>query len=822
MKCSHPSDCSAAVDHNATDPPPPHRRTASPWLADPGFDAPGAPGIPPTWTSSAKDVVGCSIGPARLWFTIGYGIVNEVYWPRVDLPQIRDLGFIVADGQGFWVEVKRLGDYELRAIARGVPAYEIVHSHKRFSLRLRVSPDPRRDVLAIECSLDAEDPALRLYALLAPHLGATGYGNRAAVSRQRGRFVLTSERTPFALALAAVDERQQDAILRASAGYVGMSDGWQDFAQNGSMTWGHAAAGPGNVALLGELPRYSVLALGFASSPGAAATLAVSSLMQPFDRLLKAQIADWKAWHRRCGECCAQPIDLPKDLQQQFVTSTTVLRGHIDKTYPGAMVASLSIPWGDSGNERSGYHLVWPRDLVECAGALLAFGGEAEARDTLRYLIATQNIEGHWQQNQWLGGEPYWRGIQLDEAAYPVLLAAMLADRGALEGIEPQDMVRRALGCIARMGPATDQDRWEENKGLNAFTLATCIAALVAGSALLDETARHWAIELADFWNANIEDWLTASDTVLGREVGVKRHYIRTAPASVLQNGIKGLDDVIPIRNRPGGATVRASEQVSTDFLRLVRFGLRDPRDPIVVDTLKLVDHLLKVDTPSGAVWRRYNGDGYGEYEDGHPYDGVGTGRPWPLLAGERGHYVLAAGNDSQPMLRTMAATASRGGMIPEQVWDGAALPQRRLYPGRPSGSAMPLAWAHAEFIKLVVSRSLGRPFDRPEAVWMHYQAQCRRARYAFWWPHAQIRTIAVGSTLVAALPHEGSIRWGVDGWQTISETDARDTGLDFWVGELDTSALRPSQRVDFTIRWRDRGWSGTDYQVEIGEPRSP
>ena len=57
--------------------------------------APGAPGLAPTWCSSAKEMVGCSLGSSRLWFTIGGGIVNEVYYPRVDLPQIRDLGFIV-------------------------------------------------------------------------------------------------------------------------------------------------------------------------------------------------------------------------------------------------------------------------------------------------------------------------------------------------------------------------------------------------------------------------------------------------------------------------------------------------------------------------------------------------------------------------------------------------------------------------------------------------------------------------------------------------------------------------------------------------------
>ncbi|PZR83397.1 MAG: glycosyl hydrolase [Stutzerimonas stutzeri] len=771
---------------------------------------------PPTWTSSAKDVVGCSLGAARLWFTLGYGIVNEVYWPRVDLPQIRDLGFIVADGKGFWAEVKRGGDYSLRALGSGVPAYEVVHAHARYTLRLRVSPDPCRDVLAVECSLESGEPDLRLHVLLAPHLGATGYGNRATVAQHRGRRVLWAERAPFALALAAVDELQQDAIGRASAGYVGASDGWQDFARNGAMTWEHPAAGPGNVALMAELPKRCVLALGFGSSREAAATLAVSSLMQPFDNLLQAQLSDWEAWHRRCGECCARPVDVPAELREQFVTSTTVLRTHLDKTYPGAMVASLSVPWGDSGNERGGYHLVWPRDLVECAGALLAFGGEAEARDTLRYLIATQSTEGHWNQNQWLGGEPFWRGIQLDETAFPVLLAAALAERNALGGIEPADMVRRALGCIARRGPSTDQDRWEENAGLNTFTLATCIAALVTGSTFLDGAAGRWALDLADFWNANVEGWTVAEGTDLAREAGVSGYYVRTAPPAVIENGRGALDEFIPIRNRADSATLRASDQVSTDFLQLVRFGLRGPSDPLVRDSLQVVDRLLKVDTPAGPVWRRYNGDGYGEHEDGWPYDGTGVGRPWPLLAGERGHHELLAGGDALPILKTMAATASPGGMIPEQVWDAGPIPQRRLQPGRPTGSAMPLVWAHAEFVKLVVSRGLGQPFDRPRAVWERYKGQPRKADCAFWWPHARIRSAPAGSRIVVALPRPGVVRWGRDGWQEVAETATDDTGLGFYAAPLDTAGLRGGQGVEFTVRWEEGGWIGADYRIEV------
>src|SRR3954470_860376 len=269
---------------------------------EPSGHAPGGPGIAPTWTSSAKDVVGCSLGPARLWFTLGFGIVNEIYYPRVDIPQIRDLGFIVAGPDGFWSEVKRNENYTLRPLAPGVPAIEITHEHARYTLRLRITPDPRRDVLVMECRLDPVPAAvgtksdLRLYVLTAPHLGATGYDNIARVERYRSRRVLMAEQGPFGLAVAAVDQHQADAFGRASAGYVGSSDGWQDFAHNGAMHWQYQTAGPGNVALMGELPPRCVLALGFGSSAEAAATLAVSSLIQPFANIVQQQIAEWERW----------------------------------------------------------------------------------------------------------------------------------------------------------------------------------------------------------------------------------------------------------------------------------------------------------------------------------------------------------------------------------------------------------------------------------------------------------------------------------------------------------------------------------------------
>lgn len=778
-------------------------------------DAPGSPGISPAWCSSAKEIVGCALGPSRLWFTVGNGIVNEVFYPRIDIPQIRDLGFIVADGQGFWVEVKRMDSHRLVFATQGIPAIEIVHQHARFKLKLRIAPDPQRDVLLVDVQLEG-DQGLRPYVLLAPHLGGSGHNNQAEVNNYRGRRVLWAEQGPFGLALAAVDTSQRDAWVRTSAGYVGVSDGWQDFSSNGRMQWQYACAGPGNVALMGELPRQATLALGFASSKESAATLAVSALLQPFDEPWQQLLDGWSLWHRRCEERCNGQHDIPDSLREQFVTSAMVLRVHQDKIYPGAMVASLSVPWGNTRDERGGYHLVWPRDLVESAGALLALGAEDEARDILRYLIATQHADGHWYQNQWLGGKPYWEGVQLDESAFPVLLAACLAERNALQGMAVSDMIVRSLGFIARSGPITQQDRWEEDAGINAFTLSICIAALVEGAEWLAPRAREFALALADYWNAHIEDWTAVYDTALARRIGVSGYYIRNAPTEREINP-RALLDVLPIKNRAHDPALTAAEQVGIDCLQLVRFGLRRADDPLVLDSLKVIDQLLKVDTPSGPSWHRYNGDGYGEHDDGTPFDGVGRGRVWPLLTGERGHYELAAGKDPLPYLQAMVAMSGAGGMLPEQVWDSDPIPARRLYPGRPSGSAMPLVWAHAEYIKLLTSRQLGRPYDRPPATWQRYQGRRPAIAHAIWLPQAPIVEIGVGQTLLVGSFEPSTLHWGIDGWQSSQDMATQDTGLGLHVVELSTKTLRSGQRIDFTFRRVDTGeWSGRDYTIVV------
>jgi glucoamylase len=780
-------------------------------VEDRSMQAPAPESPPPaTWARANKHMIGCALHRPRVWFTAAAGMLTEVFHPRIDIPQLKLLNFIVADDAGFWYELGEPGSYTIEEPMVGVPALTIHHRHPRFKLTLRICPDPDRDVVLLDVHLEG-DSALRPYACLLPRVGEDAEHNLAAVGMSGRRRALLAWQGPFGVALLAADAEGDEAWRRLSVGHVEASDLRTDFERHGRMALNYDEAGPGQLMLAGELPPRATLALGFCTSADAAATLAHSALLNPFEHAWDAHIRQWRGWLAQI----IPPEGLASGLWPQLLRSAMVLKTHKDHTFTGAMVASLSTPWGHVSSQRGGYHLVWARDLVESAGAFFALALPGEAREVLRYLIATQQPDGHWHQNQWLGGKPYWHGVQLDEAAFPVLLAALLAERDALGGIEVTDMVQRALGFIARTGPASDQDRWEEDAGVNPFTLAVCIAALVAGANFVDSTTREFLLALADDWNARIEDFTAVSDTALARRVGVAGYYVRIAPSAVFSDN-QALHRRVPIRNRLQESAPPADEQVSTDALQLVRFGLRDANDPLVRDTVAVIDALLRVDLPTGAAWRRYNGDGYGEHEDGAPFDGSGCGRPWPLLAGERGHYKLLAGRDPMPCLRAMAAMASGGGMLPEQVWDGEAIPARGLFPGRPTGSAMPLAWAHAEFVKLALSCHGERPCDCPASVWERYRAQRPVPCRSVWLAHAPMSRGIAGIDSLVCLHEPALVHWGVDGWHDTADVPTQALpALGLHVAHLPTARRCAGQAVDFTWRLRASGeWIGKDYRL--------
>ena len=793
--------------------------------------APGSPGIPARWTSSAKSGVGTALtARSRVWFTLSHGILNEIYYPRIDQACTRDFGLIVTDGKSFFSEEKRDAKSTLEPIADGVPAFAITSTCNRGRYRLKklVLTDPDRDVVLQRIEFQALEGSIadyRLYALLAPHLVNRGAGNSAWIDDYKGVPMLFAEGSGTTLALGS-----SAPFLARATGFVGVSDGWQDLSRHFELRWRYDHAPNGNVALTGEIDLNAcagsfVLALGFGRSAAEAALHVRASLNDGVDQAMAGYAASWRAW-----QAALIPLDPPASSGRPntYRVSTAVLRTHEESSFAGGHIASLSIPWGFAKGDEDlgGYHLVWPRDLVETAGGLLAAGAKSEARRIMRYLQAIQEPDGHWPQNCWLDGTPYWNGVQMDECAFPILLADLARrevdlPEAELRGLWP--MVKRSASFIAMNGPVTAQDRWEEDGGYSPFTLAVEIAALLAAADLAEQIAAPGEVaylrETADIWNGLIERWIYATDTPLAKEVGVEGYYVRIAPPETA-DAASPLDGFVPIKNRPPQASgQRASLMVSPDALALVRFGLRAPDDPRIRNTVRVIDALLKVDLPAGPCWRRYNGDGYGEHEDGRAFDGTGVGRPWPLLTGERAHYELAAGNRTaaEALLATLEGFASDGHLLPEQVWDAPDIPERELFRGRPSGSAMPLVWAHAEHVKLLRSLADGRVFDMPPQPRQRYQVEGVRSRHCVWRFNNKCRSLSAGSILRVELLAAATIHWTSDAWRTVRDTPTRDSGFGIHFADLDTAGLTAGGGIVFTIHWTDaERWEGVDYGLAI------
>jgi glucoamylase len=754
----------------------------------------GKPGIAPTWCSSDKDFVTTALGAARLWATIGHGIVNEIYWPSTGQPQVRDVSFYLV-GAGGWIDLKRTRRYVLGTPGPYLPLLTVTHRGEDYSLTLEILPDPRRDVLLIRHTLTG---AYRLVALVAPHLGSTGLENDAwregsNLYARRGAATLCFKASP--------------PLVHASCGYVGRSDGWQDLARHGMLTFDFSTADCGSVALTGEAagPR-GVFALGFADTPSGAYTLVHSALADGFDGLRAEFLDAWETWGRRLR----LPRPTPR-LGQAGLLSATILKIHEDRNYPGAVVASLSVPWGNTTDTLGGYHLVWPRDATLSAFALLGANQLHDVRRMLGHLLSTQTAEGRWPQNYFPNGVPFWTGTQLDEAGFPILLAAKLRERGVPELEGTGAMVRAAVGFIVRTGPSSEQDRWEENPGVSPFTVAVAISALIAAAPWLERDERAYAEAVADDWNARIESWCFAENTALAARVGVAGHYVRMAP----QHKGGGLADRMHLRNR-AGETIAAAALVSMDFSYLVRLGLRAAHDPRVTDTLKVVDAVLRVATPSGDLYHRYNEDGYGEHRDGSPFDGSGIGRLWPLLVGERGHLAMQSGEPTLSYLETIWNCASAGGLLPEQVWDAEAIPARGLAPGRPSGSAMPLLWSHAEFLKLLIASEDGRPLEWLEAVAARYGgALATRAAAWHWRDEVPVERLERGLALAIEARRPFTLHFGFDGWRQVQEREASPQPFGMWAVRLAAADLAGHARLDFTRRFT-KGWEGRDHAVQF------
>ena len=398
--------------------------------------APGWPGIEPRWTSSAKTGVGTALTAAsHVWFTLSHGILNEVYWPRLDAPCTRDFGLVVTDGSGLFSEEKRNARSQVLYPFIGVPLYRLLNECVAGGYRIEkeILAHPSREAL-LQCThfvpLEGRLGNFRVHALVAPHLGNRGSGNTAWIGDYKGVPMLFAQREGYALALAC-----SAPWLKRSVGFVGVSDGWQDLMRHKRMAWQYERAENGNVALAGEVDLNAcsgkfVMVLGFGSTPAEAGHHALASLNDGFEAARATYVREWQDWQASC----LRSADEERSAYDAYRISLMVLRTHASKRLPGGLIASLSFPWGFSkgDDDMGGYHLAWPRDMVQSVGALLAAGGHEDVRRVLSYLHTTQEADGHWPQNMWLDGEHYWNGIQMDEAAFPILLIDLARREGAL------------------------------------------------------------------------------------------------------------------------------------------------------------------------------------------------------------------------------------------------------------------------------------------------------------------------------------------------------------------------------------------------------
>lgn len=675
--------------------------------------APGAPGDKPVWTNGNKVGVGTSASlNSKVWFTLGMnGTLNEVYYPTIDNANTRTLELIITDGRSFAELESEDTDHTVEVPDASALMFTQINKSRsgKYEIRKTYLTDPAHNTLLIHMQLkNMTGGPLQAFVYFDPALKNSGLHDNGTATAG----ALLDSKGQTACALAA-----SPAFGRVSSGYVGTSDGWQELKSSYKLTHFYASAPDGNVAQIAELPPSFghgtpiTVALGFGATTTDALREAEDSLKNGFAQARSDYQREWKQY-----VATLKPVE--ERYRRQYQISAMVLKAHEDKMHRGAIAASLTIPWGNevdaSKEDVGGYHLVWARDLYEVATAFLAVGDRAAAERSLNYLFETQQKpDGSFPQNSWLDGKPYWPSLQMDEVSYPLILAWQL---GKTDKNTYEKHIKPAADFVVKHGPATPQERWEEETGYSPSTIAAEIAGLVCAAEIARgngdaDSSNRWN-GVADDWAKKLEQW-----TVTHTGKYADRYYIRIA-----QKGEPDKGEPLEINN--GGGTWDEREIVDAGFLELVRLGITRPDDPLIVKSLAVVDKVIKVKTPNGEDWYRYNHDGYGEKSDGRGYDGTGVGRLWIIFAGERGEYELISGHDAHPYLDTMQKMANAGGMLAEQVWD---LPESRkpwLKFGQGTGSATPLAWTNAQFVRLAIAIKEGKLPELPAVVKAHFQAK--------------------------------------------------------------------------------------------------
>ncbi|MBD1581608.1 glucan 1,4-alpha-glucosidase [Pseudoalteromonas sp. S16_S37] len=770
--------------------------------------APGAPGDKPYWAYSGKTGIGTSYeayvdgqysdkaqtGPvSKVWFSLAQGMITETMFGLIHQAQLKEMQFVItgtdAKGQAFSVAESNSSDFEisvdyLHKDAQGRPlslAYKVLSKDKlgRFELEKHIFTDPDGQSLFVRTHINTGlDTPVQAYVSANPYINNNGVNDFAKVTKQG--LVAYEGDNYLTLQVAGGFEE-------ASVGFTGQSDNLAALMNTQQLEHTYTSTGEesGNVSLLGKLgdvkgSAHFDIVLSFGKSQNESAEQASKTLSKGYQAVLDAYNGKGDAigWEDYLASLkpMSRLAQYSADQGKLLYTSAMVLKAQEDKSYAGALIASLSNPWGDTvpaSEGSTGYKAVWVRDFYQVAMAFMAMGDTQTAKTAFKYLEKVQVTDstpgnkgdtGWFLQKTHVDGELEWVGVQLDQTAMPIMLAWKLHQANVLNDEELSywytKMLKPAADFLVHGGkakilwndtqitpPATQQERWEEQNGYSPSTTAAVIAGLVTASDIAkrsgDMAAAARYLEVAQQYDKQVEALMFTSEGVLKEQAQSQatdgQYFFRIG-----QDSNPNSDSKINSNNGREGMNKKAI--IDGGFLELVRYGVRSADAPSILATLpeyedeSMIDNLrvkysFTFEGHSGTYpgYRRYGNDGYGEdevtgtnYAQGGKNTAGQRGRVWPFFTGERGHFEIASAAQNnqlsadkvqqikQTYVKGMELFANEGMMLPEQVWDNVGVNPRGYKFGQGTNSATPLAWTHAEYVKLI--RSLA-----DKQVWDHY-----------------------------------------------------------------------------------------------------
>jgi glucan 1,4-alpha-glucosidase len=734
--------------------------------------APDGPGALSHFDLARKDCLGTARNrTSKVWYTVANGVLSDVYYPTVDTTNVETLQYVVTDGATFTDLQTRDTSYRVTPLDPTGMSCRVTTTADsgRYRIVTDYVTDPARDALLLRVRfqpLVAGD--LRLYLRFDPTVNGNGGGGNGNGGADGGT-VDTSSGHPVPVAsdpVTATNAANRDyarpvhVALDASTPFTEVSNGFAGAASDGltQLDHDHALTATYGQAVRGNLVQTArvdlaagndlTLALGFGTSQGEAVATAGAALRGGFGRALVRYAAGWVGYD---AGLVPPPARFPgldaataRELARVYYLSANVLKASEDKTFPGAVVASLASPWGqavsagDPNNTYFGsYREVFARDLYETFTGLLLDGDRATARDTVRFLFERQQLaDGSMPRNSLVNGKlaPDSFGVQLDEVTYPILMAtqAGLTDRAFY-----RDHIKRAADFAISHGPSFGSERWEEQGGFSPSTIAAEIAGLVAAADIAqangDRASARVYRGVADDFQRSVKGWTVTSNGPKSPDP----YFIRLS-----KTGDPNAAITYNVGN--GGPTLDQRAVIDAGFLELPRLGILGADDPDVARSLAVVDADIRRDTASGPGWHRYTGDGYGDRDsDGRPWapTGQGTGHLWPVLAGERAEHHIALGDRAAAagLADAMRRFASGFGLIPEQGWENPDLapspfgtpPEEAsigFVNGKPVGSASPLTWSAAQYVRLVRNLAAGRLLEQPTSTTRRYVTNRQQA----------------------------------------------------------------------------------------------